>query len=1319
MNKRIFFLFTLWFFFSFLLLLTLSGNLIKLKNDTNHQHSDQPLNNPLSSSGESPFDIENLFQDSHFNDGITWWNYTSNNNVTSNWDSNNKCAKFNHSSDPPTDTYIKYSQIQSALYDSTENATTELLNDDTTTKQIKDGRHLDVFFSDDLDNGDNITLKILSADSSANITIYDYGAETPVGGYGQENYDGSPLTYINITLSGLSSSQNSFNILFSIPGSQSNRVNLDLVAAYSNVTIPKNFTQEAYINQSVSIKNLYNLTYFLNFTTNVSAFEGIENTTLSVKINNSNIWSYQITSTLPPTKFSIEIPDFIKMGGNFIISFEIELSVNTINESEFIASIDNAYFLMKPLNNLLKNSNFDSDDDWLNFTSGEKYQSRYNSSEKLFDFSSYQTGIPLIDGWASLNQIFLKNNSRTEYQLALNYLILNKTGVKNLNLEIFLNETSIKNESNLVTSNSWNELRLNISQSLQTNQDYEISFKFNITADDTKDIMNWTAKLDDIYIYPLWESQLNIVQDLETELLSGEETNMNIYYNTSITGDPIKDAKAFIYNSDTKHEWGLDFSSSKKYLINNKNNGTYILTVGTIGIDVGIYNLSIIFIRPNFPDKYYFSQINITGMTANFTIVEGAYFNETYNTWLIYKNNTPYVDDNTKFIRLYICDNTSLNPLVDAFIEAKLLDISLTWVEIYKTTGNYEDRGYYEIFLDTKNLGVINEYLNLNLSIKISIQTYKPIYFNVSTLVNSLPTELILDEITPIYEGSKLSLSLFFNDLFHDSGIDNAYVTWQILERPEFLGQLDFVFYGVYREEIDIRTLIGGNYTLQIKGEKTNYDTSIITENIEVISKKNVLITITSLPQNIIEGNSFSVQYNFSLAEINEPLRDATINFRIFYWNSSIEEVYAKYTNGFGLVNINIYAPINERKITINASYSEALDINTNFLLTNFSILPKNEINITLLNIEFSKILVGESNIELIAKAIYLNNESAVANIELIFQIGTSVVTAFTDDEGIATTIIKLPIEGDYKINITFVGSNTISGISVSPVSIEIISPTTIFSRNLTVLLISLGIVVIVAVSCFIVVKKVVLNPRFREREAKYLEIINEFDDANNMILLLIIEKKSGVDLYSKMLTQIPINPTLISGFLQAISSFGSAVMDSHKFKKNIKIEPELKEKIKLDIISFQNYIVIIKVSKIIRTALLLKESPSERIKTLVNELTFDIEEKFEEKIVNSISNLLTEEDLGGLIEQYFKISHILPHEIDWEKSKEYILDKWEKITIDYIKSIEFQGRVYLDKIIKKVILYHKKNELEIAQAVINLRKLEILKPCEFFPESF
>ncbi|MCK4282186.1 MAG: hypothetical protein KAX10_08730 [Candidatus Lokiarchaeota archaeon] len=1309
MNKRIFFLFTLWFFFSSLLLLTLSGNLIKLKNDTNHQHSDQPLSNPLSSFEESPFDIENLFQDSHFDTGIPW-NFTSSNNITSIWNSINKCANFNHSSDVSS---LKYSQIRSAIY-LYFNYTSDLLEKDENTIQIR-RQDLDIIFSDNLTNGDKITLNITSGNTS-NITVYDYESETPIGGYGQGNYSGIPNTEFNITLSGLSSPQNSFNILFS-SGSPADKVDLDLVAAYI-IPKPKIFTEQVYVNQSVSIENLYNLTYFLNFTTNVSAFEGIDDTTLSVKINNSNIWSYQITSTLPPTKFSIEIPDFIKMGGNYLISFEIELSVNTIIESEFIACIDNVYFLMKPLNNLLRNSNFDSDDYWQNYTSGGNYQSKYNFTNKLFTYSSYQT-ITLSNGWTALNQTFLKNNSRTDYQLALNYLILNKTGVKDLNLEIYLNDSLIRNESILETSNSWVELRFNISQSLQTDQYYEISFKFHIIADDTKDVLNWTAKLDDIYIYPLWESQLNIVQDLETELLSGEETNMNVYYNTSFTGDPIKDAKIFICNNDTKQEWGLDFSSSKKYQIKNKNNGTYILTIGTIGIDVGIYNLSIIFIRPNFPDKYSFSQINITGMTANFTIVEGAFFNETYNTWLIYENNTPYVDDDTKFIKIYIWNNISLDPLQDAFIEVKLLDNSLTWVEIYKTTVNFEDQGYYKIFLDTTNIGVINEYLNLNLTIKISIQTYKPIFFNVSTLVNSLPTELILDEIEPIFEGSRSSLSLFFKDLFHDSGIDNANVTWQILERPEFHGQLDFVFYGVYREEIDIRTLIGGNYTLQIKGEKINYDTSIITENIEIIAKKNVLITITSLPQNIIEGNSFSIQFNFSLAEINEPLRDATINFRIYYWNSSIEEVYAKYTNGFGLVNINIYAPINERKITINASYREALDINTNFLLTDISILPKNEINITLLNTEFSKILVGESNIELIAKAIYINNESAAANLELIFQIGTSVVTAFTDDEGIATTIIKLPIEGDYKINITFVGSNTISGISVSPVSIEIISPTTIFSRNLTILFISLGIVAIVAVSSLIVVKKIVLNPKFRERKAKYLELINEFDDANNMILLLIIEKKSGVDLYSKMLTQIPINPTLISGFLQAISSFGSAVMDSHKFKKNIKIEPKLKEKMKLDLISFQNYIVIIKVSKIIRTALLLKESPSERIKTLVNELTFDIEEKFEEKIVNSISNLLTEEDLGGLIEQYFKISHILPHEIDWEKSKEYILNKWEKITIDYIKSIEFQGRVYLDKIIKKVILYHKKNELEIAQAVINLRKLEILKPCEFFPESF
>jgi len=795
MNKRFFFLFILWIFFNSLVILALSTNLIDLI-DNNNQYSNQPLNDPLSSLAESPFDSENIFQDSNFVDGLTWWNYTSSSNITSSWDSDKECANFNHSSGVPSETFIKYSTIVNAYYHGSDsNFTSQYLEADNSTGKVKRFNYLDINFSDYLNNGDNITLKInigSPPSSAANITIYDFQALTPVGGYGQYYYPGEIDSEFNITLNNLTAPQKAFNFWFEMAASP-DQVYIDLIAAYTNATKPKVFVQRAYVNQSVSIENLYNLSYSLNFTTNVSKYEGVYDARISIKINDSMIWSSQISSILPPTKFSIDVPDFVNNGGTYTISLEIELNLNTPNVSNFSASIDDVYFLKKPLLNLIKNSNFESDINWQNYTSGGNYQSRYNSFDKLFDFSSYQTGIPLLDGWTSLNQIFLKNNSRTEYQLALNYLILNKTGVKNLNLEIYLNDSLIKNESNLANSNSWNELRLNISPYLEIDQNYEISFKFNVIIDDTKALLNWTAKLDNIYIYPLWESQLNVVLAPKTDLFPGEETDTNFYYNTSITGDPIKDAKILIFNNDTKNEWGLDFSLSKKYLINNKNNGTYIVTVGTIGIDVGIYNLSIIFIRPNFPDNYYFCQLNITGTSNYFIIEEGAYFNETYNTWLIYENNTPYVDDNTKFIKLYIWDNITSDPLVDAFIEAKLADNSLSWVEIYKTTGNYDDRGYYVIFLDTTNIGVINEYPNLNLSIKISFQGYIPLFFNVSTLVNSLPTEIILDEIGPIFEGSTTSLSLFFNDLFHDSGIDNANITWQILETPTCKIKFDYL----------------------------------------------------------------------------------------------------------------------------------------------------------------------------------------------------------------------------------------------------------------------------------------------------------------------------------------------------------------------------------------------------------------------------------------------------------------------------------------------------------------------------------------------
>jgi len=1274
----------------------LSSVLLNSKREADLIQEGQETKTPLTSFGESPFDEENLFRDSNFNDGITWWNYTSSDNVTSEWDSSGYYANISHYSDVSTQYYTKFIQISSAIYDDSTNYTSEFLNDDATTGAVYHQKYLDLIFTDNLDNGDNISLNIEGGDDGT-ITIYDYQAQTPVGGYAEEYYDGPGSADINFTLNGLSSPTNAFSILVTLQGPPK-LINIDLVAAHINTTKPKTFTERASVNQTVTIENFYNLTYFVNFTAEIPTFDGIDDSMLFIKINDSKFWDYQLSSTSSPMKFSVETPDYVKEGGDFLISFEIELSINSIYISNFTFLLDDAYFLKKPDTNLLNHSNLNLKNNWNNSTSGADYRSYLNPTKKYFEFYSYQTGTPLFDGWTALNQSFYKINTGPQHQLALKYLVSNLSGVEKLNLEIFLNTTLLTNKSITKASNSWNDIRINITEYIFTDQYYEVSLKFNVNADETEDLLNWTAFLDDIYIYPLWGSNITVTKDLNPDLTVGEETDIIVYYNTTITGDPIIDSKIRVYNNNTQKEWGLDFSSTKKYQVNNENNGTYKIDIYSIGATFGMYNLSFLFIRPNFADFYLYKQINITGAKANFTIEEGGYFNETHNTWFNYDNNSPYVNDDTRFIKVKVWDNVSLNLLENAFIEASLRENVLSWVDLYRTSGNPVDKGFYEIYFDTTNIGVVTNYLELNMTVKMSITGYNPFNFNVSTLVKHLPTNLSITEIDPFYEGSKITVSAVFEDTFHSSGIENANISWKILERPELHGNLDYIISGFYQKELDLSSLTGGYYTLQISAEKENYNTSILNENIQVLSKSNVKIAIIYSPGTVYEGNSFSVMYNFSIFETGDPVIDSRIDFKVVHSTILKEEIFSLYTDDEGQITLELYADYGETEIVINTTFSGTTEIADTFNLTIVHVIPKRGINITLVSNPSQETLIGGSNITLIIKATYNNTDTPVGNIHLIVRIGTSEVTTITNESGIAIAIIELPLQGQFLINITFLGSNSIYGSSITPISIDVISPTTITIINLTSFAIILLIIAMCAIAAYVVVKKKVINPRTREIQENYLELMNRIDDVKSMTFLTIY-KEHGISLYSKTLSEIPIDPQLISGFLGAITIFGKSMVQKTEQKENGFLKDLTFEKYKLILDSGEDYNV----------ALVLTEAPSEQIKENLAKFTTEAQTIFNGYRPNI--DMLDYKSLEILLDKRFHINLARPYEIDFNAASLFKLNKWERNIIAQIQMETFKGEIYLDKVIKRVGQYYIGKEDKIKRAFLRLLHLEIITP--------
>jgi len=102
-----------------------------------------------------------------------------------------------------------YYSITAALHNS-QDKTDKVNALDNKNFEVKQNKILDIFFNEELNNGDIISIYVKSGTSS-DIYLRDYEAGCDAPGYGSVSYDGSEGWY-NITVVGLSSATNAFSL---------------------------------------------------------------------------------------------------------------------------------------------------------------------------------------------------------------------------------------------------------------------------------------------------------------------------------------------------------------------------------------------------------------------------------------------------------------------------------------------------------------------------------------------------------------------------------------------------------------------------------------------------------------------------------------------------------------------------------------------------------------------------------------------------------------------------------------------------------------------------------------------------------------------------------------------------------------------------------------------------------------------------------------------------------------------------------------------------------------------------------------------------
>jgi len=181
-------------------------------------------------------------------------------------------------------------------------------------------------------------------------------------------------------------------------------------------------------------------------------------------------------------------------------------------------------------------------------------------------------------------------------------------------------------------------------------------------------------------------------------------------------------------------------------------------------------------------------------------------------------------------------------------------------------------------------------------------------------------------------------------------------------------------------------------------------------------------------------------------------------------------------------------------------------------------------------------------------------------------------------------------IDGGYKAYIYWF-NGTDAGLTTQVFMITL--PLTIDWFLITSIIIIVGLTLSVSASSYVLIRKN-KKKRIARKEAIYDKCI----DILNLNYVLIIEKKTSLNVFDQTFTEKKMNMMLLSGFLEAIRTFGIELTGSKEHSQIIKLD-------------YHNTKILMAEFKNFRLILIMKELPSESFYDLISNLSLEIEEKY------------------------------------------------------------------------------------------------------------
>lgn len=214
------------------------------------------------------------------------------------------------------------------------------------------------------------------------------------------------------------------------------------------------------------------------------------------------------------------------------------------------------------------------------------------------------------------------------------------------------------------------------------------------------------------------------------------------------------------------------------------------------------------------------------------------------------------------------------------------------------------------------------------------------------------------------------------------------------------------------------------------------------------------------------------------------------------------------------------------------------------------------------------------------------------------------------------------------------------------------------------------------------------IHQEFRQK------IYNKYMDVLNLDYFIIIEKRTGLNIYEKVLAGKDMDASLITGFLEAIRSFGIELTGANEKSQTIKLE-------------YQQSKIIMSEFKDFRILLIMKDNPSQDFLDSIKSLSYDIDNTYGEDIAHFTGNIDKFANIKELLDQHLETSLIYPLEL---KPQDVKITSDEKVIINRAEEVMKMRKT--DYFFLSYLLYAKKGfQVKDAETVLNLISKKIFQP--------